>query len=56
MDDVIRGFGRIILIGYAAVNAVWFTVYTFQEDDRWFSRLFLVVMCIGFLYVGAKRE
>ena len=59
MNSLIRWVCGAMLIGFAALNAFSFTMHALSNisnDERWFSRLFLLVVCLGFLYLGEGQK
>lgn len=38
----------------AATAFLSYAILLFNQDERWFSRLFLCLMCVGFLYIGQE--
>lgn len=56
MKNFLLGLVDLILISTGLSFFIITTIYVEDNDERWFSRFALVIISIGFWYVGNKSD
>lgn len=51
-----RDFMKILLFSFLIPSTTWTVIYIVQNDEKWFSRMALSIMILGFVVVIKELE